>query len=423
MNFFIVLFGKILSSLSKKLNLGSGSTWPGHIALKLNRHFIEELLSESKTKVILITGTNGKTTTSKLIETILTKAGKKVILNKSGANLLNGLASLLIENSNKGKIDADFLIFEADENVVPKIAEIISPDYVIALDLFRDQLDRYGEIDSISRNWKKAYEEFTKSKFILNADDPQIYFLSNGLKNKTLFFGLNEGEEQKQLEHASDSTICPKCGSDLKYSKIYYSHIGNWSCPKCGLKPEKIDLKTSPLYPLKGTYNQYNTLAAVLLAKDLGINDKDIEKSLKSFVPAFGRQEILKVNGKRVEILLAKNPSSFNESLRTIESQNGRNVLIVLNDRIPDGTDVSWIWDVDFKDLTNNMKLSIAGDRVYDLALRMKYADKEYEMFEDLEIAIKKNLEEINENQTLFILPTYSAMLDARKLLTGRKIL
>ena len=259
MNTILISVGKALSYLIRKFNLGNGSTWPGHITLRFNQNFIKDMLQNSSAKVVLVTGTNGKTTTAKLIETILKDNGKKVYSNVSGANLLNGIASILIEKSINFKIEADYLIFEVDENVVPIIP--FSPDYIIALNLFRDQLDRYGEIDSISKNWAKKYKEFSKKTvFILNADDPQIYNLASKIKNKVLFFSLRDKTENSELEHAADSIICPNCQANLVYDKINYSHLGQWRCIDCGLKPSKFDIQSFNFYPLPGVYNRYNTL-------------------------------------------------------------------------------------------------------------------------------------------------------------------
>ena len=191
MNLLILSFGKLFSKLSKSLNLGHGSTWPGHIALKINKNFINDLLQKSRTKIILVTGTNGKTTTAKLLQTIFEENNQKVFLNSSGANLLNGIASSLILNSSfSGKLNFDFAIFEVDENTLPQITQILEPDFIIALNLFRDQLDRYGEIDTIAKKWKNAYGKLSKTRFILNADDPQIAYLGENLDSRTHYFGL-----------------------------------------------------------------------------------------------------------------------------------------------------------------------------------------------------------------------------------------
>ncbi len=428
-NIILIIFCKVISKISKTLNLGHGSTWPGHIALKLNSNFVDQILKKSQTKTILVTGTNGKTTTAKLLQTILEQANQKVFLNSSGANLLNGLASSIILKSDlAGNLNFNYVIFEVDENTLPQITGKIEPDFIIALNLYRDQLDRYGEINTIAKKWKKAYQNLNKTEFILNADDPQIAYLGNNLDAKTHYFGLNDQKfEYKTQQHASDSILCPQCGTKLTYDAFYFSHLGKWECGTCKLKRPNPTLESFKYYPLLGTYAIYDTLAAILTAQILGITDNQIEKALRSFKPAFGRQEIVEIDEKKAQLFLSKNPTSFNESLRTINENGAQNLLLVLNDRIPDGTDVSWIWDIDFETLIDkNTKLYLAGDRVYDLTLRIKYAGLDVSaknVFENLENAVGKGLKETKTLETFYILPTYSAMLETRKILTGKKIL
>ena len=427
MNILLILLGKFLSFLSGVLNLGNGSTWPGHIALSINSNFASDILKNSKTTVVFVTGTNGKTTTTKLIETILEKNGKSVFVNQSGANLLNGLASsLIIESDNNGRINKNFAVFEIDENALIRVSKKIKPDYLIALNLFRDQLDRYGEVDTISKNWEVIYNELKdNTKFILNADDPRIAYLGMLPGVNVQYFGLNDFSLKNEIpQDAGDSTLCPKCSSKLKLNPVYYSHLGNWSCPNCKLKRPQLSIEKLHRYPLEGVYNMYNVLAASLFAKNIGINEKDIETSLIGFKPAFGRQEELIIENKKVKFFLSKNPTSFNESLRTINNLGAQYLLIILNDRIPDGRDISWIWDVNFEMLINSdIKLFAAGDRAYDMELRLKYAELKPATFEDLPKSISSSLANIPEGETLFILPTYSAMLETRKILTGKKIL
>lgn len=422
MNFLIVLFGKLFSKLIIFSNLGGGATWPGHIALNMNPVFIKETLENSRTKIILIAGTNGKTTTSKLIQHIFEKNGKTTLHNSSGANLLNGIASALILNSNFfGKVNKDFAILEVDENTLPLALRQLTPDFLVLLNLFRDQLDRYGEVNTIASNWKKSIEKLPKkTTLILNANDPVIAFLKGN--GRSLYFGLNERSNLSQTEDWADSVFCPGCNSRLEFTKVYFSHMGEYLCRKCGFKTPKLD-QSKPYFPLSGNYNKYNTLAAVLATETAGIKEDSINTALKSFNPAFGRQEQIKVNGKKVQIFLSKNPTGFNESLRTVK--NAKSVLFALNDRIPDGRDVSWIWDLDFESYANSFRSTIVtGDRTYDLALRLRYAlFKKFDPVENLQQAIKKALNITKNGETLYILPTYSAMLEIRKILTGKKIL
>ncbi|HUD44345.1 MAG TPA: Mur ligase family protein [Patescibacteria group bacterium] len=433
MNPSIILFGKLFSQISQLFNFGNGSTWPGHIALKLNRNFIQDILKNSQTKIILIAGTNGKTTTSLLLKTILEENGQKVIHNSSGANLLNGLASALLLNSNAaGKITADYAIFEVDENTLPIVLKEIDPQYVVLLNLFRDQLDRYGEVASVAAKWTQSLLHEETIRLILNADDPQVAFIGQQLFNhkNVKYFGLNE-KGRKEFEHAVDSIYCPRCGNKLSYSAIYYSHLGDWHCEKCELKRPQLALDEINFTPLSGLYNKYNTLAAILTAKELEIPENTIESALKKFKPAFGRQEVVEYNGKKIQILLTKNPAGFNQTLQTIKSLGAKNIIIALNDGIADGTDVSWIWDIDTEMLNDFARnITVTGDRAYDMGLRLKYSTSSLKIENcklkiepNLNIAIDTALQAVSQSETLYILPTYTAMLDIRKILGGKKIL
>ncbi len=430
MNFILVWIGKFISWLSRILGRGHGSTWPGHLALSVDKNIIQELLKQNpQVKIILIAGTNGKTTTGKLLQNILQEDGKKVFLNSSGANLLNGIASALLLRSNLlGKLNDDYAVFEVDENSLPMAVKACKPAYILLLNLFRDQLDRYGEIDSIVQKWKKIADELSENTtLVLNANDPQIAYLGSDLKAKTVYFGLAEKTKQKSLDHASDSTYCPYCGTKLEYTSIYFSHLGNWACSGCKRKQHNLDQSSAPLYPLAGMYNKYNTHAAILTAKQIGVSEDTIKQALEHFSPAFGRQEKIELNGKNVQIFLSKNPTSFNQSLRTIMELQPKHLLFILNDRIPDGRDVSWIWDTDIEKYSyGQVHVMASGDRAFDMAIRLKYshpAIKHVDTFPWLEKALPDIITKLPQEETLYILPTYSAMLEARRLLTGKKIL
>lgn len=425
--------------VSRLFNLGAGSTWPGHIALEQDEMILPWMVSQLHGGVILIAGTNGKTTTAKMVRTILEqknnrteKLKNRVVHNEAGANLLNGLTSALIMATDwRGKIKADWGIFEVDEATLPLALKYFTPKAIVLLNLFRDQLDRYGEVDSIAQKWHKALKSLPKeSLVILNADDPQVSSLGQDLKARVFYFGLDDPKiTLKEKQHAMDTVYCPTCGKKLIFSRIYFSHLGDWRCPGCKITRPKPDL-TEWDWPLQGIYNRYNTLAAVMVGKAFKIDDILIKKTLVDFEPVFGRLEEFNIDGKKIKILLSKNPTGFNESLRTIREEKGRKViLLVLNDRIPDGRDVSWIWDADFDEFENIGQIFISGDRPYDMGLRMKYAIKNFNF--DSKIKIKENLNEaitegikaVRVGETLYVLPTYSAMLEVRKIITGRKIL
>lgn len=437
MNFahrLIIIGGKLVAVVSRVLNLGAGATWPGEMALMIRPSLLSALIKTLRKGAVIIAGTNGKTTTSLMIKQILEMRDEKVIHNASGANLVNGIVSAFIQEASwTGTVTADWGVFEVDENSLPLVINNFKLQtsnlklVIVLLNLFRDQLDRYGELDVIAEKWEKALKTLPKTTaVILNADDPQVAHLGRNLATKALFFGLNDPKYfTKGWEHATDSTFCLNCGGRLTYQGIYYSHLGIWQCARCGQK-RPTPLVTQWPSPLPGLYNQYNALAAASVARTLDIPDKVIKKALDSFSPAFGRQEEFVVDGRRVKLFLSKNPAGFNASLRTVLELGAKYLLLVLNDRIPDGRDVSWIWDVDFEMLANHHELFISGDRCYDLALRLKYADLRVlssRIFTNLQHAIKAAIKELKNGETLYVLPTYSAMLEVRKILTGRKIL
>jgi len=447
MNLILIIFGKLIIKISQLLNLGSGSTWPGHIALMLNDKFIEQIIDKNKgLKIIVIAGTNGKTTSTALLKFILQKSGKRIFTNSEGANLLNGVASSVIKSSNLfSQLKYDFAIFESDELNLPLLLKKISPDKILILNLFRDQLDRYGEVNTIVLKWLTALKTISdKTEVFINGDDPQLYFIGTKLSQKVQYFGIKTDlMKLKNIPNDVDSIYCPVCLSLLKYNQLSYAHLGDFYCSNCRFKRfgEVADFSNIKInYPMSGLYNEYNTNAILLLIKSLiNIETKDINNWLKEFVPAFGRQEEIVYRNRKVFILLSKNPAGFNQSIQTIgemvknpsfaKASKGKkkaNFLIILNNRIPDGLDVSWIWDVDFKPIFDVAKIIfVSGDRLYDLNLRLRYDDNKNIVyaFENLTAAVESIVNKTKEGERLFILPTYSAMLEVRKILLGRKLM
>lgn len=422
-----LIAGKIVGKVSQ-MKGRSGSTWPGHVALKTDKAFIKKIIAKNPhLKIVLIAGTNGKTTTTKALSYILQTNKVSVITNNAGANLLNGLASTLVLKSDlTGKILEKVLIFEVDENSLPLVlSEIPNPDAIILLNLFRDQLDRYGEVNATSEKWIISLKKLTdKTLVIANSDDPQIAHVASFAKRKAYFTIDNRFKKSTLLSHAVDSTTCPVCNSPLIYSGIAYSHLGNYKCSKCDFANPKGKYYSFTT-PLLGSYNTYNLAAAILTAdKVFEVLPFTSTENLKDFKPAFGRQEIIDVEGKKVMLLLSKNPTGFNESLKVSIDNKSNSLLILLNDRIPDGRDISWIWDVDFEILKNkNMKVFVSGDRCFDLANRLLFAGVTHEVFESFEYAYDECLKNTNIGKTMTILPTYSAMLEIRKLISGKSIL
>ncbi|MEO1004253.1 MAG: Mur ligase family protein [Cyanobacteria bacterium J06638_38] len=434
-----VVVAKTVTGVVRSLRLGAASVLPGEISRRLHPRLLPLLFEQVSQGVILVVGTNGKTTTSLLLKQILGDSGFEVIHNSSGANLINGLITALLESANLlGKISADYAILEVDENILPLLLRDCTPKYILALNLFRDQLDRYGEVDTIAQRWGKAILPLpSDTTIVLNADDPTLSNLGQQLTQKALYFGLNEPELYlDEIPHAVDSIYCPRCGHLLDYQGVYLSHLGDYHCPSCGFakSPVALESKNHPQI-LIGVYNKYNTLAARVLTQEIGIDQETVFETIDNFKAAFGRAEKLEIEQKQVRIMLSKNPVGMNETIRAVNhiKKTGKSpvTLLVLNDRIPDGTDVSWIWDVDTEELVKlGGTLIVSGDRVYDMALRLTYSSESAEQTNfnlvvktHLPEAITTALEYTKPTETLHIIPTYSAMLEVREVLVGRKIL
>jgi len=424
---------------------GAASVLPGSVARRVQPRALGLLAGQLRQGVVLVAGTNGKTTTSLLLREMLEGAGLRTIHNATGANLENGLTAALLEAATwTGELRQDVAILEVDENILPRVLPQIRPRAVLALNLFRDQLDRYGEVDTIARRWSEAIAPLTGTAVVLNGDDPTLSHFGQDLLerwggdlSRVRYFGLTEPEHYlKEIPHAVDSIYCPRCGHSLRYQGVYLSHLGDFDCPGCGFKKSEPS-QLSRHWPqiLVGLYNKYNTLAAVETATLFGVEEGIQQGAIATFKAAFGRSEELVVDGVPVRILLSKNPVGTNETLRTVVDLTGDRpvpptVLMVLNDRAPDGKDVSWIWDTDTEPLVKaNPTLVVSGDRAYDMALRLTYSQGEHPdltppllVETDLKAAIDRAIAATPAGETLYILPTYSAMLEVREILTGRAI-
>lgn len=441
MRLFLAVFcGKVVGAISRMVNAGSGTAWAGKTALAIYPSFISHLSRQLPHRII-VAGTNGKTTTTAMIAHILLQNGNRVVHNVTGANLRNGIAGSLVSRASfTGNLHKEAGVFEVDEAELKHVLGDIKPTVIVLLNLFRDQLDRYGELDAIAQSWKSSLASLPKeTTLVLNADDPLVSSVGSPFNGTVSYFGLSKGTKKYTADLTADSSYCVSCGSKLSYEWISYAHLGKWLCKSC--KAHRPRVKQSTTYnPLEGTYNMYNSLAALLASHVAGVSHTDAVEALESFMPVFGRQESLDVNGTCIEILLSKNPAGFNESMNTILAKTDHPiVMLALNDRIVDGTDVSWIWDTDMESLAGRAAHIICtGDRAWDMGVRVKYAANSKPQIvnrsetnqsinnitieQDLKKAIEIGLKKTAEEETLYILPTYSAMLDIRKILTGRKI-
>ncbi|MDP2671417.1 MAG: MurT ligase domain-containing protein [bacterium] len=440
-----ILAAKALHSFLR--TIGSGATAaPGLAALKLEPQALRKL-AKNYSDIILISGTNGKTTTSRLISSILDEAKIKHIDNREGSNLARGLAtSLAREESFWGRREASTAVFEVDEAALPLVVSELHPRVIVLGNLFRDQLDRYGEVNTIRSLWIKAVKNLDSSTtLVLNADDPALASLSQ-TKAKVLFYGVEDQNiDLGKAPHASDYLNCTNCGGELTYERIYLSHLGVYSCKNCGFKRPKLDLKISSIKldglagsafelesegfretlhsPLPGLYNLYNVLAAAACARALNLDLALVKKTLKQFQAAFGRTEKISVEGKKIFVSLVKNPTGFNEVLRTVfETTEKKIALVAINDLIADGRDVSWLWDVDFESLKGKLqKLVVSGLRASDMELRAKYAELENCLrIDSLETALAKTLSLAESGQTIFLFPTYTSMLKIKAYLAKK---
>ena len=437
-----IALARAAGRLSRLAGRGGGTTLPGKILATLDPAALRTLAQRLPLGSALVSATNGKTTSAAIVSEIL---GGRVRLahNRAGANLVSGVASaLLVAN------DAELGLFEVDEGAFPDVAGRIHPRAVCLGNLFRDQLDRYGELELVAERWRIALAQLDPAATVLvNADDPLLADIARGRPN-VVHFGLDDPSvARERLPHAADSKYCRACGAPYEYRAAYVGHLGDYICPNAdherppldvvarsielkGLEATSFDLVT-PVgtrrlsLPLPGLYNVNNAVAAASLALALGASLDEIETGVARFRPAFGRFERIPAGDKAVLLLLIKNPAGANEVVRTLVADGGpRLAVIALNDNIADGRDVSWIWDVDFEPLAGALeRLVVTGGRAAELALRFKYGGipaERIEVVPDLERALDRGLAETPAGGELLVLPTYTAMLALRRIAAER---
>ncbi|GAC1349675.1 MAG: MurT ligase domain-containing protein [Ktedonobacteraceae bacterium] len=403
-----------MGAMSRRLHLGGGTSIVGLVAHRLDPGIVGRLATQLEHGSVMVTGTNGKTTTSGFIAAILADAGLRVWRNREGSNLMGGIASSLViralPSGNLRRAGRAISVLEVDEAVIPQVVRSVPPRVIVFTNLFRDQLDRYGEVDSVAARWQQAVKTLSSDTIlVLNADDPVTANLGDGFAGQVLYFGIDDPsldlamqQDAPERHQVIDTRTCPRCGGDYTYEIRFFSHMGHYRCTNCGQQRPQPNLRavtvqsgdfdrmrisiassissTTPqqeiVIPLPGLYNIYNALAAATVAQALGIGWEPIVTGIEQFKPIFGRGERIQIEGRTLRLLLAKNPTGLNEVLRTLFGEGTqRHVLFVLNDNIADGRDISWIWDVDFEQAVGQSRtLVVAGSRALDLALRLKYA-------------------------------------------------
>ena len=446
-----ILAARSAQLASRTLRTGGGSTVPGVVARTVDPEVLRKLSRRLSLGSAAITGTNGKTTTTRMISKILQSAGLRAVNNSTGANLITGVTAALISDSSlSGRPASQMGLFEVDEASVPKVAAEAQLEILAVLNLFRDQLDRYGELAYTGKVVASAFSALPPDgAVVLNADDPLVASLGRSAKNP-VYYGVDEPAlDTGRLQHVADSKDCPICGTPLDYEAVYMGHVGVYGCRNCSFRRPDLRYRASRVrldgargadfllstpagesevrVNLPGLYNVYNALAAAAVASEAGVGLADIVRGLEEFGGAFGRVERVRAGDREAFLLLIKNPVGFNEILRTFVVSGARNVLIAINDNDADGRDVSWLWDVDFEMLAdartggtaNGTSFMVSGIRAEDMAVRLKYADLPVgAVIPDREKAITAALETTPAGETLYVLPTYTAMLEIRKTLS-----
>jgi UDP-N-acetylmuramyl tripeptide synthase len=435
-----------------RLRGGGASSAPGKVLMRLEPGAIGELGARLPLGSVLVSATNGKTTTSALLVGILERAGLSLVNNQSGANMAGGIASTLLAAARpRGSIAGELGLFEVDELWLDSLAAELHPRAILLGNLFRDQLDRYGELETIADRWAAAVRNgpAREATLVLNADDPTIADLGREREAPVVYFGVEDDSlALAGMAHAADAKHCRRCGAPYVFDVVYLGHLGHYHCPSCGqIRPAptvvarsvalqgvgsaRFTLQTPAgtaevRLSLPGLYNVYNALAAAALATALEVVLPEIVAGLQETRAAFGRAETVHVDGREMRILLVKNPAGANEVLRTLALEPGEHDLLgVLNDRIADGRDVSWIWDADFELLAGRVRrATCSGSRAPELALRLKYAGIDparIHVQDDLSSALREAAADRSDPQApLYALPTYTAMLALRELLVAR---
>ena len=441
------LAARAVGVASRASGRGGGTTLPGRLLLRMDPAAIARLGKGLGRGTTLISATNGKTTTAGMLAALLAAAGRRPIHNRAGSNMTWGIATALLEQR------GDEGLFEVDEAWLPQVAAQLDPTLIVLGNLFRDQLDRYGETEALADEWARTVAERAgRSRFALNADDPLVADLGRDGEGRrregVVYFGVEDASQAlPELQHAFDARHCRRCGHPYAYERAFVGHLGHYSCPHCGAERPAPDVAATRVelhgmsgstvavrvpggeleleLPLPGLYNVYNALAAVAAALELGIDPPRIAAALAGMRGAFGRVETVAVGAKSVSILLIKNPAGANEVLRTLKLEAGGSRLdlwVALNDRIADGRDVSWIWDADFELLEGAVRrVTCAGTRAAEMALRLKYAGWPVDAIVvegDIERSLDRAVAEAPNR--LFALPTYTALLELHKVLSSR---
>lgn len=431
-----VASAKLAKRASKMIGKGGGNI-PGIVARKIDDDILKTLAQQVE-NIIVITGTNGKTTTSNLLAGILQEAGEEIIHNAEGNNLITGIITSFIDKTNIGsklKKPYKYAVLEVDEGNVPMVVRQVNPKYIIVNNFFRDQLNRYGEIDTIVNKIKDAAEK-SGATLILNADDPFVMRIGL-LENEKVYFGLKKQAYEFDQYSMNESKFCPTCGSELEYSYVHYGQLGFYKCG-CGFERPEVDYEVLKInddmsfsvenaqYQLgiNGTYNVYNAVGAIACAKEFGIAEEVIYEALKKYQASNGRMQRFEIGQVTCMLNLAKNQVGADISIsEMLRDTSEKQILYVLNDLDHDSEDISWIWDTDYERLKHTpiQKVICSGTRAYDMALRLKYAGIHYDKIAIYPEVTEAIDEVLKGGGNAYFLPTYTGLSPVQKHLVKRE--
>ncbi len=429
-----ILSAKIFSAACKMAGK-QGVTMAGKLAMKIDPHILRDLAGQVKGDIFVTCGTNGKTTTNNLLCSALEAEGKKVVCNHTGSNMLAGVAAaFVLDASVSGRLKADYAVIEVDEASTVRVFPHMKPNYMILTNLFRDQLDRYGEIDTTIDLLKRAMDMAPQVRLIVNGDDALSASLAKESGHDFAAYGISEQVFTQTKDEIREGRFCRHCGHELVYDFYHYSQIGVYHCPHCGFaRPHidydarDIDMKNGLAFTVngeriraayRGFYNIYNILAVYSALGEAGIKSTHFLKVLENYNPQNGRNELFTIGEAKVLLNLAKNPAGFNQNIAAVmEDETPKDIIIVINDNAQDGTDISWLWDVDFdqfKEPSIN-SITVSGIRCRDMRLRLKYVGISSMLEPDVRTAITKRLQDGSRN--LYVLVNYTALYSTHQIL------
>lgn len=442
--------GKLTANAARLLKRGGGTSLPGLIARRVDPDVLQKVVGASQARKIIVTGSNGKTTTCRMIDAIARASGERVIQNRAGSNLIQGVTSVAVNGASVlGRLDADDFVLEIDEATVRNVQAEIEPDAIVLTNIFRDQLDRYGELWAVARALEQAVLDLPAgATAVLNGDDPLVASFAPDSRARRLYFGMRtEAVGTEVPEHAADTVRCVRCQSYLQYSKVWISHLGAFHCPNCGYARPPLDVAVTSVkqkeggamdveleacgsrlafsLPLPGLHNVYNAAAAVAGARALGLDLSSVADAFAGLRPVFGRLEPIKAGDKRVVLAFVKNPTSANTTLRTIaQTQSLKHVLVAASNTDVDGEDFAWLWDVDLEELAPSVSSVVtSGTKAEELAMRFKYAgvpESRMQIVHDRAAALDAALAGVEPGGDLHILSGYTPTRELRWIMHQR---